>query len=222
MEGHFPSIESQLLSLEKAYKVKASAQEGEKILAKLAARSELEYAWMFDEETSTWHHSPANARKLDIDVKAGSTRNSLTFPDSYARPPSKRTVDYHIHPTQSILSILSHDGMIKDGWEMETMIVNNQTPSSEDYIACAQRHKLGIVSSKIVTPLGVTTIVFDPEKTDGTQFSMKLTLSRLETIKALEEVPHDDMTHAIQSRFSYINEQLEGLFTVSFEKISSL
>lgn len=221
MEGYSPSVESQLLALEKPYKVKASAKEGEKVLAKLAAKSELEYAWMFDEETSTWHYSPPQAQRLEINVAEGTTLNRVTSPDSYHYPPSQRTVDYHIHPTQSILTILSHEGMIKDGWEMETMLVNNQTPSAEDYIACARRHKLGVVSSKIVTPLGVTIIEFHPEKTDGVSFSMSLSLSRLDTIEALERVPHDDMTHAIESRFAYINEKLEGVFTVSFQKFSS-
>jgi hypothetical protein len=203
------------LQLEKPYRIFLSREKGEVFLNKLAKESAREYAWTFDEDTEVWYYHPSERHTLHISEQDGAVKHELWLPKEYEIPQGDNCVDYHIHPVHGIYELLKNKDIDKDGWTEQTMTVNNQMPSGDDFKSCAERYKKGFKSSRIVTPEGVTTIHFHPEHAVG-KITMDVNISRDLTIKLLQE-SSGNMAYTLQKHIEEVNRQLPKVFSLSFE-----
>ncbi|MDX1535895.1 MAG: hypothetical protein R3346_04010 [Candidatus Spechtbacterales bacterium] len=200
------------------YKIELSREDGERRLSQIADEAEAEYAWAFDNETSTWIYYPSKKFTENADYEAGEISLRLEVPKKLLIPPSGDSDFYHIHPNYIEKRLLENP---KEGFDSKDVLqVKALIPSTEDLQTAVDLTKDGYKRLKIVTSIGVTTFSFDPEKAkdlkDGN--APGVTISREDIKKWLEE---DGLENAIKKALNQLNEHYDGVFVFSFEELYS-
>lgn len=208
--------------LEKTYFIKENREQGERWLAEIAEKVDVEYVWAFDQETSTWHH--LIAEKIDLsDAKIGKLRHGFTLPNSLMRPPSQNSILYHIHPTLPMKRFLSDPETKKTEHTADVMMVRNQLPSIRksdapngegDIESAITLLRNGYKGFKFVTPLGITTIEYDIQREEQVHFPHTLTLKYDDLVSAIKL---GGVIGGIEDQLQRWNAHNQGIYTISFE-----
>lgn len=202
-----------LLRLEKAYKIEASLNEGERALAELAKSSKREYAWAFDEVKSIWIYYPTEV-KVHINPEEGSVRHELTLPPELWTPPTENSVHYHIHPTSDLFELMENP---KEGWSRDLMLAKNPLPSGEDISSAAKMTDAGYKGFRIVTPIGVTSISFYRERMTSSEFVFPdFTITQDEILNVTQNRGLVGIESAVRMLIERLNKHFGGVFEFDF------
>jgi len=214
--------------LEKSYFVKEGQEKGERWLAEIAAAANTEYVWTYDAETKTWHHLVADKSDL-TDTTQGRLRHRLTLPESFKQPPSKNSINYHIHPAAPIEQLVADPNFRNsDAYHehaYEVLKVRSQLPSTRkeyalgDIEVAMQLIGSGYSGFKIVTPLGITSIEYDAGKFEQVGSLGSLTLKFDDLIQAIKT---GGIVGGIEDQLRRWNEYAKGVFKISFEPFTKV
>ena len=192
--------------LNSKYSVYSSRIEGEKMLARIATNSKVEYAWEYDGQESVWHNF--DGLKRIYRRGWGSLMVGIIMNDEACLPRSPASTHYHIHPSKMKM------------WPRPLVPIDvlNQLPSCEDIQSTVDFTVNGYRDARIVTALGTTTI-YAPAIIDKKDvFPLKgFSISHKEIMEQLKSLSKNDTIHWILDRF---NRNCDGAITFQFEPIN--
>ena len=211
-ERVFPGRE-RFFSFERPYKLVCNREDGERILAKVAAIEPIERMWAFDADSSVWFYYPAKVLSQIIDYSEGG-KHEIEVPAALMAPPGNNSSLYHTHTTHDEQGIVDTLEQIKSATERAYATLVVQLPSAGDLYTCALASEEGYKDIRIVTRIGVTTVEFSPQK-ERTDYDVALSQEQL-----IQVIEKEGLLAGINAAVDIINLSFRPNFNVRFEPLN--
>lgn len=200
---------AQFADLNNFYQVDCSEETGERALAAISGAVDTEYAWAFDRKNESWYHFPSKATS-SVNYETGDISYSFDLKATYEFPEDSEIILYHIHPIKEKKEICNRKADVDN---IETIFDTQiQIPTEKDMQDCASAYEQEILGYKIVTPLGVTSIEFHPERVKWWHRGIKISLP-----EDLFSTKKKDSKESVGAIIADLNKKLKGIFALSFK-----